>query len=652
MRSIFLTALVLVVGVIQARSILINEVQCAGLPGDRVELFNATSRSVDLQGMRLALGPIEHHISASVRISPMGFVTLWLDRHPEQGPDHIDLKLPREGGTLMLLGPDGVSIMDMFTYPALPEGVSIGRISDGSRQVGYFLEPSFGASNDGSKYSRQLLEAPTIQVMGLGDHNGSLIMILSPQDTQIRYSLDGSTPNEGAGIIYTGPVQVGAHGVIVARAFAQNTPPSDPTCMHMASIGRSKVPTVYVTADPGDLWGPHGIDTHGDSANFSRLGASWERPAQVQFAGDRTSVIAKIRVAGSGSRSAPKRSFILKAGSGGRVMSGPDAMAYSAVMLRADAGPNAFLRNLFMEHVAKTGGAALEIQPSQPMKCWLNGQDRGLYRAMPVKNASWLKTISGAETIELLDGPGATVLQGGRDHFTRSLDAIRRGAPIDTLEALIDVNSLLDLACFDLYSGRVDHDLNMRCWRPRQPGGRWRWVLFDMDFWAPLNENSVERMAADSGREAPFVPWLVAHAPLRDRLLARLSAWLNTGLAPDQARSTIRSIFTAWHALMEEDHQRWGSVCDLPTPTQSRDELEGFIREIYLEGLRLSDEHERLTVFTDVPLRFKAVPAEGFEFVGWKGMEGRSDAIEITPRNTRSLMAVFREKDLSSRHGL
>ena len=134
---------------------------------------------------------------------------------------------------------------------------------------------------------------------------------------------------------------------------------------------------------------------------------------------------------------------------------------------------------------------------------------------------------------------------------------------------------------------------------------------------------------------------------------------------------------------MEEDHQRWGSVCDLPTPTQSRDELEGFIRdrptllfkflcaefeakqqimfvqvatpgtgEIYLEGLRLSDEHERLTVFTDVPLRFKAVPAEGFEFVGWKGMEGRSDAIEITPRNTRSLMAVFREKDLSSRHGL
>ncbi|MBK8340839.1 MAG: CotH kinase family protein [Flavobacteriales bacterium] len=85
---------------------------------------------------------------------------------------------------------------------------------------------------------------------------------------------------------------------------------------------------------------------------------------------------------------------------------------------------------------------------------------------------------------------------------------LERGAPLDSIAMMIDVESLIELACFDLWTGRADADLNMRCYRPAQPGGRWRWVLYDMDLWAPPEDPSVERLC-----DGPF-PFRTVFAPV------------------------------------------------------------------------------------------------------------------------------------------
>jgi hypothetical protein len=123
------------------QTLLINELQAAGAPADRVEVFNASDGPVDLADHVFFLNGLHHRIAGSLRIAPHGFATLWFDRDPTRGPDHIGLKLPREGGTLLLIDPDGSTIVDTFTYPGSPDGVSMGREKDGGRRSAYFTTP-------------------------------------------------------------------------------------------------------------------------------------------------------------------------------------------------------------------------------------------------------------------------------------------------------------------------------------------------------------------------------------------------------------------------------------------------------------------------------------------------------------------------------
>src|SRR5690606_12774530 len=167
----------------------------------------------------------------------------------------------------------------------------------------------------------------------------------------------------------------------------------------------------------------------------------------------------------------------------------------------------------------------------------LNGRYWGLYRWMPAKDAEWLRHISGAEAVDVLEGPATVALSGKDTHFREARRALLGSATADSIDALIDLGSLIDLACIDLWTGRADHDLNVRCYRPRERGGRWRWVLFDMDLWAPAAENSVERMCSAPVPETPYVPQLLGHPELRPKLLARITA-LNAVVfaAPSTAR--------------------------------------------------------------------------------------------------------------------
>ncbi|MBK8530812.1 MAG: CotH kinase family protein [Flavobacteriales bacterium] len=146
------------------------------------------------------------------------------------------------------------------------------------------------------------------------------------------------------------------------------------------------------------------------------------------------------------------------------------------------------MRNRFMELLVKNNGLNVDVQPSLPMPLYLNGAYWGLYRWMPPKDAQWLERISGSQAVDVLEGPAGVVRSGSDAHFAPAMDLLFAGAPLDSMAQRIDVANLIDLACLDLYTGRADHDLNVRCYRPRQADGRWRWVLFDMDLWAPAGE--------------------------------------------------------------------------------------------------------------------------------------------------------------------
>ncbi|MBK7268433.1 MAG: CotH kinase family protein [Flavobacteriales bacterium] len=206
----------------------------------------------------------------------------------------------------------------------------------------------------------------------------------------------------------------------------------------------------------------NGLLAEGDRANFAREGPAWTRTAQLVVRSGEIEVDRPValRVSGSGSRGFPKRSFNVSGrttlGSKGQLRL-PDSSAWNTLVLRADATPHALLHNLLTTELVHRAGDQLAVQPGTAMPLYLNGAYWGAYRAMPAKNEELLCKLSGAEKRHC-GGAEGRIVRGGRSHYEQAMALLERAAPLDSLAALIEVESLIELACFDLWTGRADAD--------------------------------------------------------------------------------------------------------------------------------------------------------------------------------------------------
>ena len=663
MRSVLSTGLWCVALLVEAQTSVINEVLPSGPGADRIELFNPTGRAVELRGWTFVAQGRSHRIDGALSVPPHGYRVLWCDAAIEKGPDHLALQLQRSGGSLLVIAADRRTVREVFTWPALPWGVSIGRIENGGPVVGYYGEPTMGGSNESAHAALRLLEKPELWFKE-GD-----LLCATPEGVTTRFTTDGSLPNERSSALSR--TQYFPSGtVITARAFANDGIPSP---VAVLTITAEKQPFIAISADPVDLFSDSlGLLSNSSRANYAQRGEKGQRTARVEWHSmDSTwASTTLIGVSGSGTRGLPKKNFKLYAEEEPiKTLAVGD---WKEVMLRADATPDAFLRNVFMEAIASKS-PHIDVQPSHALPLYINGKYQGAYRAMPAKNSEWLRSIGNAEHVDVIDGPGARVLSGDRESYNRMRSALEDGSSVDSLALMMEVESLIDLACFDLWTGRADHDLNTRCWRPAERGGRWRWILFDMDLWTPPDEGTVERMCSETVPASPFLPQLLANADLRDRLLARLCAWLATSLSAQNATHVADSIFEKHQQAMLADHARWREEMNYPSPEESLGDLQEHILqrpsillkqlekrtrqplrkvsvrvtpenagEILLEGLALTGPEQSFAAFSGTQLHLFAKAHEGYEFVGWLGAEAKMPSLVIDPATTKSVKAVFR----------
>lgn len=667
----------------------INELQASNsrifLPGtdltpDWIELFNPGKRAVDLQGMRLVLGGKQHQFEHSLTIPPLGLVLLWCDGQPTNGPEHIGFTLPKTGGTLMLIGADGRSILDSFTWKDLPSGVSMARMPNGARSWGYATEPSPGAANPSHAQRTQRLGTPTLAVDPMLP--GRVRISAQEQEGSIlRYTTDGTPVTEHTGSIYTGPIELAPGSVLRYGAFSPTALPSaqglSSTPFHAHTL-----PVTSIALDPRSLHGDSvGIDTPGLFANHTRRGLAWEREALMQYNGG-DAVPLGLRVSGSGSRGLAKRSFKLhfrdRYNSPEQGFAFPDGTHFKEAILRADASPHSFLRNSVIEALVHQHGLALDIQPSTSTVLYINGQYRGLYRLLPPKDANWAKVISGAEAVDLLAGAGHGVRSGSAAHFIQAREALFNGAPVDSLMAMLDLNSLVDLACVDLWTGRLDHDINVRCYRPREQGGRWRWILYDMDLWSPVEMNTVSAHCAEKVPDAPYIPVLLEHPTLQHLLLARMTTLQATAFAPANAIAVADSIHAVYRNEMLRDHARWDLELEPPQPDLVLQSMQRFIAErpqhqmahlaercgrqlhsitievpnrtmgsVRLNGSVLPPGKQQVLCFSGVRMELEATPNTGYGFVGWKGRQMNDAKVSLDLSEHQRLRVQFKPESRS-----
>ncbi|MFA7331695.1 MAG: lamin tail domain-containing protein [Candidatus Delongbacteria bacterium] len=143
-----------------AQTLLINEFLASnnavntdefGDHDDWAELWNHGAEPVDLGGLWLSDGGTPWQIPTGspeiTTVSAGGFVILWFDEEPDQGPLHVDDKLGASGESVVLYAADGSTELDRRDFDAQTSNISEGRQFDGSQVWVPFSTPTPGASN-------------------------------------------------------------------------------------------------------------------------------------------------------------------------------------------------------------------------------------------------------------------------------------------------------------------------------------------------------------------------------------------------------------------------------------------------------------------------------------------------------------------------
>ena len=118
---------------------------------DWVEIYNPSDEAVDLAGMTFSNGDDASAIPTGfpniTTISAGGFIFVWFDKDPEEGPLHIDAKLSGSGESVMLFDTDGTTVIDSIVFGEQFTDVSMGRFPDSSDTWTLSVTPTPGASN-------------------------------------------------------------------------------------------------------------------------------------------------------------------------------------------------------------------------------------------------------------------------------------------------------------------------------------------------------------------------------------------------------------------------------------------------------------------------------------------------------------------------
>ena len=154
---------------------------------DWVEIYNPSAVEVDMAGMSFAdINAIPHLIPTgfSETIVPAGgYVIVYFDNEPEQGPLHIPEKLTGGGDAIYLYdSQEGSVLIDSRVFTAQTDDISEGRYPDGADNWGFMI-PTPGVAN-------------TALIVGIDDAINPLDFMLSDAfpnpfnpTTAIRFSL-------------------------------------------------------------------------------------------------------------------------------------------------------------------------------------------------------------------------------------------------------------------------------------------------------------------------------------------------------------------------------------------------------------------------------------------------------------------------------
>ncbi len=594
-------------------------------------------------------------------------------------------------------------VIDSVNLPALPADMSFDRSPDSSEHWLYFRDTTPGEMNGATRVKAIFWDLPQFSLpCGLYSESFRLALSSAVAD-KIFYTLDGAMPDENS-TLFTTELILSAPAVVRARSMLDGVL-SERTATASYIIDKStNLPVISIVAKPQDLWG----DSTGIYTNWQ---SEREIPVHLDFfetdGVNGFSLDAGMKIFGGWSRNFPQKSLAIFA----RKKYGASKLKYQlfpdlqidefeAFILR-NAGGNfgaSHYRDPLMHRLI--ADLDLETQAYRPAVLYLNGVYWGIMNIREKINEHYLEShfAVASESLNMLEN-NAEVIDGENTNYL-ALQAFLQSQDMaqvqnyDYVKSQIDIDNYLDYLTSEIYFANVDWPgWNLKYWRPQAPGGKWRWIIFDLDDgfgWGKPQDygyrNMFDFVTTSSGEEWPNPPWSTSmlRAILQNErfvadLLNRFADHLNTIWQPHIVLATIDSMQNHLSAEMPHHINRWKNeftarpmsmgnwqnfIDDLREFGRSRpaelrqvilaefnldklvalkvkmDPVAGSIRINH--DIAIADSSWQGWYFSGLPVTLTAEPQPGFLFKSWQGDTiSTANEIELIFSDSAIILAEF-----------
>lgn len=521
-----------------------------------VQVHNVDQLSSDLTGnFLLTFGMSDNDIQTTEAPE-------WLNLDITEAHTNFGLS---QGETLYMTNAAG-EILDSLSIPAMQSDHVFRRTTDGADTWCFSSEPTPDEENDGLCFSQYASRPHFSAESGVYPAGVFLILSADNPEAEIRYTTDGSVPTENS-TLYDLPLIISGTAVVSARAFSNSALPSMvEKNTYLIEEYEVDLPIISVSTDPANLWDPvTGIHVFGPEDYdpwYPHFGANfwedWERLAYVEYFDTahvkRMEGPVGIKIHGGWSRGNEQKSLRIQAkGKYGMeemhyplIPDKPYITSFKGFNLRN--GGNAYADYRFHEALIErtTRETHTDYMAYSPAIVFLNGEYWGYMEIRENLDQHYIANNHeiGADdaTVVSANYLGFNVINGNPDSFFSLHEYATQNDPegedyLDVIASQLDIENYVDYIIAQTYWANGDWSNgwqnNTKLWHDDRPGGKWRFMLMDMDFGMGLaGASPADNYIQTAGDEAYLTDQLfgavIQNETFRNYFINRYADLINT----------------------------------------------------------------------------------------------------------------------------
>lgn len=561
---------------------------------DWVEIVNRSQQAVDISGCGLSddpAGPRKWQFPEGTVLQPGQYLGVFLSGISGQtasGVLYADFKVSAEGGDTLTLSTPAGEVFDRMFLPEQIGNVSYGRIDN--RSGFYYLETATpGAENVQTGYQGRAGAVEVSVSGGLYQTGDTLtVELLCEPESRIYYTLDATEPTRES-TPYTGPLSVGETTVLRMRAYRDGCLPSAIGTETYFFGVEHDMRVVSLVCEPGDLFDETtGLYMRGPNAESVSpyKGANFWSDAEIEghvemFSRDGEAILSQgcgVRLHGQYSRAENQKAFKIIARSQygdnrfrARIFDNRDYAEYQSFLLRGSGqdGQMTRMRDSVLQTLAEN--TSVMYMETELCVVYINGQYWGHYNIRERVNKYSICQFEGWEGQE--DGinlvkANTNVLQGSDETYQTMLSWVKKnGVPDDAaLEAVgqvIDLQNYIEYHALEIFVGNGD-TANVKRYMNPNADGKWRYVLFDLDWAFYTDTDSIARwlapggMGTNKGTDNALFIALMKNATFRDRFLTYMGEMMATDWSTEVVLAKFQARYVQLQSEMPRQMQQWG----------------------------------------------------------------------------------------------